>query len=371
MIIDRNYISSRFAQLIAENEFVEKKQNSWWWINLYRIKMKFPKWMRALLFHPYNPLYLLWGKINSQKDYVAKAVSYSYRHPMSVDFITYCFKNDIKLDTDAFFDRQDDEIIDFIDKKIKTFLTGFKDDIPKRADITEEECFIKKIKYKNTFYQLEYAERTYYLPYNFFSFEIFNSRYGLDCLPKKVLDALSGKDFLDLGAFYGDSSIVFLQFNPRKIYAYEPVPYSYKVLLKTIRKNAPDIIVPIKKGLGDSRQTMQIGLSSSASSLLAAFQSGRETTTIDVDTIDNECKSRNIGLIKMDVEGFEYYVIKGGLETIRRDRPILIISIYHTGKDFFEIMPVIRACCPTYKFVFVDLAPTDSITEKIIIAYTE
>jgi FkbM family methyltransferase len=371
MIIDRNYILSRFAQLIAADEFVGKNPHRPRRINLYRIKMKFPKWVRTLLFHPYNPLYLLWGKTNLWKDYTPKVITYARRHPMSVDFITYCFTHDIKLDANDFFNQQDDEIVDFIDKKIKTFLTGFKADIPKGTYATEEEQFIKKIKYKRGFYQVEQAGRIYYLPYNNFSFEVFNSCYGLDKLPEKVVDALSGKDFLDVGAFYGDSGIVFLSCNPRKIYAYEPVPSSYNVLLKTIRKNAPDIIVPVKKGLGDSRQVLPIGLNSSGSSLHTAFQSGAKTVNIEIDTIDNECKDKNVGLIKMDVEGFEYNVIQGGLETIRRDKPVLLISIYHTGKDFFEIMPMIRACCPDYKFLFVDLAPAESIGEKMIIAYVE
>lgn len=371
MIIDRNYILNRFAQLIAENDFVEKKPTRSRRMNSYRIKMAFPKWLRTVLFHPYNPLYLLWGKANLWKGYTKKPITYSHRHPMSVDFITYCFKQDIKLNTDDFFDRQDDEIIEFIDKKIKTFLTGYKNDIPKRIHVTEEDAFIKKIKYKHGFYQIAQAGRTFYLPYNLFSFEVFHNCYSLNRLPKPVVAALSGRDFLDVGAFYGDSSIAFLQCRPRKIYAYEPVPASYRVLLKTTRKNAPDIIVPVKKGLGDSRQVLPIGLNSSASSLFTAFQSGKKTVEIEIDTIDNECKDRDIGLIKLDVEGFEYNVIKGGLETIRRDRPVLLVSIYHTGKDFFEIMPMIRAACPTYKFFFIDLAPADAIAEKMIIAYAE
>jgi FkbM family methyltransferase len=370
MIIDRNYILNRFAQLIAANEFVPHRSRR---INLYRIKMAFPEWIRSLLFHPYNPLYLLWRKSNPWEGYIKKSITYSRREPMSVDFIQYCFTHDIKLDSHDFLDQQDDEIVDFIDKKIKTFLTGFKDDIPNRKEGEKErrreEQFIKKIKYKRGFYQVEQGGRTYYLPYNKFSFEVFNSCYGLDKLPEKVVDALSGKDFLDAGAFYGDSSIVFLPCNPRKIYAYEPIPFNYNVLLKTIRKNAPDIMVPVKKGLGDSRQILPIGLKSSASSLLPAFRTGAKTVDIEIDTIDNECKDKNVGLIKMDVEGFEYNVIKGGLETICRDKPVLLISIYHTGKDFFEIMPMIRAHCPEYKFLFVDMAPAENIAEKMIIAY--
>jgi hypothetical protein len=71
----------------------------------------------------------------------------------------------------------------------------------------------------------------------------------------------------------------------------------------------------------------------------------------------------------MDVEGFEYYVIKGGINTIQRDRPLLLISIYHTGKDFFEIPPLIQSYCPSYRFRYCDTIPMFLITEKIIIGY--
>jgi FkbM family methyltransferase len=371
MIIDRNYILSRFAQLIAENEFMEERPRRSRRMSLYHIKMAFPKWLRTLFFHPSNPLYLLWGKASLRKNRIETPITYSRRHPMSVDFVTYCFKHDISLNTADFLDLQDGEIAGFIDKKIKTFLTGCKADVPPHTHAAEEQAFIRKIKYRRGFYQMAYAGRNFYLPYNLFPFEIFRSCYGLNRLPKHIVEALQGRDFIDAGAFYGDSSIVFLPLQPRRIYAYEPVPASYKVLLKTVRKNAPDIIVPIKKGLGDARQVLPIGLNSAASSLLTAFRSGREAVEIEISTIDAECENRDIGLIKLDVEGFEYNVLKGGLETIRRDRPVLLISIYHTGRDFFEIMPMIRAACPAYKFLFADLAPADALAEKLIIAYAE
>jgi FkbM family methyltransferase len=367
MIIDRQYITCRLTQLIADNDFAPPPARTRR-ISPYRIKMAVPKWLRAALFHPWNPLYLLWGKTGLWKACAPGAITYNRRHPMAVDFITYCFTHDIRLDTHDFFDRQDEEIADCIDKKIKTFLTGCKPDIPQH-DAAAERAFVDSIKYRRGFYELTHAGRNYYLPYNLFSFELFNRSYGLDRLPQGALDALPGKDFIDVGAFYGDSAIMFLPYSPRKIYAYEPVPASYNVLLKTIRRNAPEVIVPVKKGLGDAPQRLHIGLNASASSLLPAFRARAKTTDIEINTLDNECRDRRVGLIKMDVEGFEYHVIRGGLETIRRDRPVLLISIYHTGRDFFEIPPMIRACCRDYKFLFTDLAPTEPIAEKMLIAY--
>ena len=43
----------------------------------------------------------------------------------------------------------------------------------------------------------------------------------------------------------------------------------------------------------------------------------------------------------------------GGVDSIKKDRPILLILIYHTEKDFFEIPSVIKAHAPGYGFKFL------------------
>jgi hypothetical protein len=93
-----------------------------------------------------------------------------------------------------------------------------------------------------------------------------------------------------------------------------------------------------------------------------------KTEKIKITTIDEESKNKQIGLIKMDIEGFEYNAIKGGLETIKRDKPVLLISLYHTGKDFFFFFSLLKTYVPDYKFRFVDNKPFD-LTEKILMAY--
>ena len=62
--------------------------------------------------------------------------------------------------------------------------------------------------------------------------------------------------------------------------------------------------------------------------------------TIDVTSIDTFKKENNVkkvDLIKMDIEGAELPALKGGIETIRKDRPQLVISIYHSLDDLIEI----------------------------------
>jgi hypothetical protein len=52
----------------------------------------------------------------------------------------------------------------------------------------------------------------------------------------------------------------------------------------------------------------------------------------------------------MDIEGAELSALKGGIETIKRFRPKLAISIYHSLDDFINIAAYLKALNLGYKF---------------------
>jgi FkbM family methyltransferase len=373
MIINKVYIETRIIELAKEKNkklLAESRLNK----QLYKKKMFFPYWIKIILFSSYSPIYLLWKFYNLWKRNKTKTER-SQLSSFSLDFITYCLSHEFNFDTGKYFENQDEDIKRFIDGRIKSFLTGFELS-PFSADqknVFELEKRIKKeTKHKKGFYYINREQKTYYLPIPSFYAYVFDLHYGLKQLHNKAIDKIKGRDILDIGAAYGDAGILFLQYQPRKIYAYEPVSENFDLLLKTIQKNnCTEFIVPVKKAIGETISTMTITNNSYASTLISNFQNSDETEKIEITTIDHIAKDMNIGLIKIDVEGFEYFVVKGGLDTIKRDRPIILISVYHTGKDFFEICPMIQAHCPEYKFLYVDMAPHLLIVEKLIIAYPE
>ena len=71
----------------------------------------------------------------------------------------------------------------------------------------------------------------------------------------------------------------------------------------------------------------------------------------------------------MDIEGSELEAIKGARNTICKFRPILLISVYHLPKDFFEIKPLIESLGLGYKFMFRKLVFHDPLTEVSLIGY--
>ena len=75
-----------------------------------------------------------------------------------------------------------------------------------------------------------------------------------------------------------------------------------------------------------------------------------------------------MGLIKVDVEGGEQLLIKGAKNTICSQKPILIISIYHSPEDFFYIKPEIESWNLGYGFTIHKQLNTSIIRETVLIA---
>ena len=71
----------------------------------------------------------------------------------------------------------------------------------------------------------------------------------------------------------------------------------------------------------------------------------------------------------MDVEGYELPAVKGACKTIKKHKPILLISLYHRGRDFFEIPTLIKSWVPEYKIKFVNLNHASPILERLLVAW--
>lgn len=204
---------------------------------------------------------------------------------------------------------------------------------------------------------------------------IFYSHYGINFLPQVVQEQIKGKDGIDCGAYWGDSTLVFRELDPRKIYAYEPEPKNFNKLEKTIELNKlQDTIISINKALSDKCGTMNLHSNkydefNDTASLSLSFQDKSEV--VQVSTIDKEVEKYNIcpRFIKMDIEGSEFSAIKGAENTIREFSPILYICIYHTPQDFFDIKPFIEKINPNYKFMVRKLSPFTLFTQTLLIGY--
>jgi FkbM family methyltransferase len=199
------------------------------------------------------------------------------------------------------------------------------------------------------------------------SVSVFASHNGLDFIPDGR-KRLQGAIAIDGGAFIGDSALAISEYGVNAIYCFEPDRQNRVALEQTIEMNRLDNVVIEEAGLGGRQMTAFVSGSRSEVSLIV--DENREGG-VPVFTIDEFCAERNVvpGLIKLDVEGMEYEVILGASRTIQAHKPILIISIYHTAKDFLEIKPMIQSLTENYTFLVRRLDPFHPTNETVLICY--
>lgn len=204
--------------------------------------------------------------------------------------------------------------------------------------------------------------------------------YGLKSFDKSVLPLLDGKDVIDGGAWIGDSSISFSMSKAKKVFAFEPNPENFEHLKRVADQNGK--IIPFQLGLlGHSDSIplkvytdldMGAGYMGSDISDTFSWKKYREIQTNAI-SIDEFVPAYNAepGLIKLDVEGKEYEVIRGAEKTIRKYRPVIICALYHNPVDFFCIKPFLESLNLGYRFAIRRLDIYMPTTDVYLLAYAE
>lgn len=206
-------------------------------------------------------------------------------------------------------------------------------------------------KFKKTFKQ-PFEEILQINPY------FYSNMYGLKDLPDEVLKNINGKIIADGGALNGDTALMFHHFFPDStINAFEPLSINYNVIKTFLEKdNCNGKIVPVKKGLGIKEETIEIKFN--------------DTEMAQITTLDNFYReSGPVGLIKLDTEGFESLIIKGGENIIKRDKPVIAAAIYHTPEDFFDLKAKLKELNPGYKFMIRRSEAVLPMADLVLIAY--
>ena len=216
-----------------------------------------------------------------------------------------------------------------------------------------------------------YYYNGYYLPVNQFDSSVFFTRYGIDKLT--TLDSVRNKHIIDAGGYVGDTALLFSSYTDKSIHVFEASPSNMDIIRETIRLNQLENIVPVSKALGEKSgtATFSLGERNSCNSLVERpGYNYPDHIEVPVITLDDYVRENNleVGLIKVDIEGGEQLLLKGAVETIRTQHPILLISIYHSANDFFEIKPMIEKMCDKYTFRIIKPANSAIVIETILLA---
>jgi FkbM family methyltransferase len=153
-------------------------------------------------------------------------------------------------------------------------------------------------------------------------------------------------NIIDIGANAGLYSL-YAKYSPNAhFYSFEPFDINYNLLIENILLNDIKNINTYKIALGDKECKSILNTCTSHSGLHTMGNNPLrfndiKPVEIDVNTIDNIFFNNNINVdyIKIDTEGYEYYILKGGEKTIKKNKPIIQIEYNVTNMKQCNITP--------------------------------
>jgi len=327
------------------------------------IKLKFIEFFQISFTKVYNKIYkkVLSKSLNSDKNYLVSRDIIIFH--LVKNITEYYVNNNISIQKfNADLNLESKKVVIDLIKKLQYYYTHSLID---KRELFSIEDLQDEIEFNKT---INLTKQKMILAKNDYEPSIFQYHCGLKLIKEDIIiNNLKNKDFIDGGAYIGDSAVIFEKYyNPNKIYAFEPDDKNYNLLSKTIIRNNLKKIIPIKKGLGEQEKIISFKSQGALSSISRQGENKIDIITIDDFVLKNNLK---IGLIKLDVEGYELNVLKGAIKTIKKYNPILLIAIYHNGKQFFETKDFIKKINDSYKFLIRKLTPRCFLNETFLIAY--
>ena len=201
---------------------------------------------------------------------------------------------------------------------------------------TEKEKEFSKLLIENE----QIIKNKYKLAKNDYDMEVFLFHHGLKYAPASIKKYVKGKDFIDAGAYIGDSALIFLENYARKVYSFEISEHSSKDYIETMKiNNIPENKYKLEKiALTNESGSAVVFDDGTMSVRISDNGDIIKTTSLD-EYLEN--KDVNIGFIKADVEGSMYKTLQGMQKTIKKFRPVLSLSIYHSPEEFFKTKPLL------------------------------
>lgn len=171
---------------------------------------------------------------------------------------------------------------------------------------------------------------------SYLSSPIFSGQFEKEVTDFIDANLSAGDCFVDIGANIGFFSLLTADIvkNDGKVIAFEPTLGTYNKLTENIKLNNFKNVTPNNIGLSDFNGTTSFNVSLDGHDAFNSFSLPKHgeqyiKQEIKVEPLDNYYDAvkayKNI-LIKIDVEGWEYSVIKGAEKILRELNPVLILE---------------------------------------------
>lgn len=145
--------------------------------------------------------------------------------------------------------------------------------------------------------------------------------YEIDLLHYLTQMGLPRGDVIDVGAQIGNHSVFFGNFLAERVVSVEPNPAVIPILERNT-KNNPGSYTIIRAGLGECAGSASVHVPDSHNCGTAQLVPGHDVNVTTLDAIATD----SVVLVKVDVEGMELDVLRGGLRLLRTQHPDIVLE---------------------------------------------
>lgn len=207
---------------------------------------------------------------------------------------------------------------------------------------------------------LQAADQASYLRYlmSSFGFQQYTYKGWVNIEPNDV--------FLDCGACLGDTNIWAKQKGAKRVISFEPIEVIYQCFMENMRANDLPLDDCYMLAVGDKNEEQTFNFC--VDKIGSAFNVGHDISLPQQALMQNNKSCQDVRVqcvalddwltanditptfIKMDIEGAEFFALKGAQETIKTLKPKLAICLYHLDQDLYRIIEYLHSIVPEYKF---------------------
>ena len=162
----------------------------------------------------------------------------------------------------------------------------------------------------------------------------------------KLIDKNKKVNIVDIGANVGLYSLYAKHLPNSQFYSFEPFKFTYDLLNDNINLNNITNVQTYNIGLSDKKGKTILNVCLSQDGLNTMGENPLRFNDInpievEIDTLDNIFYDNDIKVdfIKIDTEGYEYYILKGGEKTIKKYKPIIQLEFNQTNMKQCNINP--------------------------------
>jgi FkbM family methyltransferase len=171
--------------------------------------------------------------------------------------------------------------------------------------------------------------------------------FGIQAEPRDVLYkyASQSKIIFDVGGNFGETALFMAKFAPSDaiIHVFEPDSYCFEKLKKNMSMNKFHNIILHNFGFGAEPGMYYLKSDNEHNRGGNKIHLNKDISpNVTIKRIDDFVKEMNIqrvDLIKIDVEGFEYHVLRGAEHTIKNYKPTLFIELNDKNLQYQGISP--------------------------------